>query len=320
MKSLCMRFLFPIWVALGAHAEFFESHLQDFSTTSYQESVENLFQSFEKDHPDFCQKQPKGSVGIKASTVAGEGLSTPLALVEGVITALEKRGYKRESIIIWDKSAHKLRAAGLLPPLSAFSKPIFKGCPVKSFDDPSATDPNWFYESKLAPNFAYAPRYPHPITSLAYAEEMQRSYLPVELFLDVDFWIHLPVALEHPSLGPWCALADRSVGAITNSERFFSAPRHLSVACAEIASIPELKNAHLFTILSLECAQYVGGLRYFPRYTIQRPLLWLSSDPVAIDEAWLKLLNRHRTQKGFEPYEACAVLEYVKGIEGVYPQ
>lgn len=280
-----------------------EFSLKDFSLESYREAVESSFKVFENEKAHLLHQESKGTVGIKVSTFAGEGLSTPHALVEAVIEALIQRGYSRSNIFIWDTSELKLRATHFLPKLSERSPALFHGCLVKNFNDPEATDPDWFYESNLAPALHYIPRYSHPLESYDSIKEARRSYLAVELFLDADFWIHLPVAMEHPNLGPWCALADSSFGMITNMERFLNFPTHMPITCAEINSIPELYEKHYLTIVSLENAQFVGGLTFYPRFNLNQKTLWAATHPAEIDQKWLELLNQNRARKGFLPYK-----------------
>lgn len=279
-----------------------EEPLRDFSFDSYKTAVENCFTVFESQKSSLLTQEPKGSVGIKIVAGFGEGLRTPPELLKAVIEALIKRGYNRSKIFIWDCSESKLRASGFLPKLSKRLPSYFDSCLVKTFDDPNSTDPEWFYESSLAPALHYTPRYLYPLESYENVKEARRSYLPVELFLDADFWVHLPVPMEHPHLGPWCALADSSFGMITNMERFLNFPAHMPIVCAEINSIPELYEKHLLTIVSLENAQFVGGLTFYPRFSLHQQKLWAAIHQKEIDEAWLALLNENRRKKGFVPY------------------
>ncbi len=124
------------------------------------------------------------------------------------------------------------------------------------------------------------------------SEEARRSYLPWPLLEgQVDFWINLPMGTDSGALGVAGALANASVWAVTNHERFLRSPASAPVAAAEIAAIPELLGTLRFSILSLERFQFIDEFRFNAHYTRQEPLLWLSASPAALDTLlWAKMV------------------------------
>lgn len=303
-RLMALFFLIGPCVALANEAPVLrEYRLADFSKVAYEEAVEALLVDFEQASGKPCTPGPKGRVALKVSTVAGEGLSTPRALVQAVITALCKRGYTQEAICIFDQSERQLREAGFLPPLSMGTARLFGRSPVYTLEDMGCTDSQWFYESPLPPLLPVVSSSSNWAQLIQAVGESKRSYLPAFLFFDVDFWINLPVVMDSAALGVAGALANATLWNVTNTARFWQSPSYAPVAVAEIAAIAEFKNSLAFTILSLEAYQYVGEARFNARYTASEKRLWLSKSAVFLDYAMLGRLNFCRRKKGFAPYE-----------------
>jgi len=307
--ALNMRFIMMIiglfgFVGIQAYADplLLEYRLNDFSVDAYRLAVERLIAAYEHRSGFKLVPGSKKKIGLKLDTLMGPGLSTPHALTEAVIDCLRQRGFDTQNIIIFDLNRAQLRAAGYLPALSEGGPSVFKNCVVWAIEDDQVHHPKWFYENSL----------PSPIPlrlegktweqMMEAIHESKRSYLPIKIFLDVDGWINLPVIKEHPSIGIMGALGNASLQNVTNYRRFLKSPAVGPIAIAEICAIPELRQPWVFTLISLEHYQYLGGLKFASQYTASEPLLWLSDDPVWIDYLALKRINFHRQQAGFELY------------------
>ena len=116
-----------------------------------------------------------------------------------------------------------------------------------------------------------------------------------------DLWINLPVVTDHPILGIDGALANATLWAVGNQQRFFNSPASAASAAAEIAAIPEYRRTYGFSLLSFEAFQYIGGPQFNSRYTTSRPAILLSRDMVALDRIALYLINIERVAAGFDP-------------------
>ena len=119
------------------------------------------------------------------------------------------------------------------------------------------------------------------------------------LLFEVDFWVNLAVGVDDNILGVDGVLANATLWNISNNQRFLSSEATASVAIAEIAAIPELSEGMLLHFVSLESYQYIGGPWFKSRYTHSEPLLWMSTDPVALDRLLYDRINSLRILNGF---------------------
>ncbi|MFT5836749.1 MAG: hypothetical protein ACI9ZV_000246 [Candidatus Azotimanducaceae bacterium] len=267
----------------------------------YYTEVGGLLEAYEQAVGQALKPDQRGMVALKINTRGGAGLSTPLQLIRAVVEALEARGYDRRSILIVDYSAHNLRQAGVMPPLST-SAAEFEGSPVIALDTEQYYDEEWFYDSPLPPALQQEPQLiseARRSTQLAEGARARKSFLPKPLLFEVDFWINLVVGVDDPALGIDGALANATLWNVSNSRRFLTNQATASAAVAEIAAIPELQERMVLNFVSLERYQFIAGPFFNSIYTRSEPRLWMSSDPVALDRLLYDRMNAMRLLQGF---------------------
>lgn len=273
---------------------------------SYEHSVEVLLEAHEKSRGIALRPGKQGSIGLKVDTSSGAGLSTPLPLVRALIQSLERRGFERSSILILDYSAHNLKAAGFLEKTRSEKLPalsFFAGCPVLALDSFDHYEREWFYDSPIPPLLKDQVMEQNLYSQELISEEdsgLRKSFLPIPLLFEVDFWINLAVGVDDPILGFEGALANASLFNVSNHRRFYVNQSSAAVAIAEILAIPELRNKLYLHFLSLERYQFIGGPQFNAYYARSKPTLWMSDDPVALDRMLMALINQERRENGFE--------------------
>ena len=281
-----------------------ETTLPDFSAAAYDEAVERIFADFEAvNGAGALRPGARGSVGLKIYTDSGSGLNTPPALVRAVIAALVRRGFESKKVFLVGLNQMRLREAGFLPALSKGGN-SFAEHPVFVLESGRFYEAQWFYDSPLPARFA-----PGVLEQKAAPADEEggsvavdrKSFLATPLFLDADFWINLPVYSDHPVLGINGALVNATLWNASNTQRFFRSPANAPAAVAEMAAIPELRETWRFSIVSLECYQYIGGPLFDSLYTVSEPKLWLSADPVLLDALMLERINVARKHDRFLP-------------------
>lgn len=278
-----------------------EADLGNFNQDYYFQ-VNRLLEAFESERGIALKPGSIGKIGLKLDTRAGAGLSTPKALIKGVIRVLELRGFSREQIFLVDYSKRQLKEAGFYELNGQIAQ--FEGCPVYALDTFEFFDDMWFYDNPVPPIFKQGltdeitvqPKVQNNISH----SDTRKSYLPMPLLFGCDFWINLAVCMDDPILGLDGALANASIWNVSNQWRFLLESSTASVAVAEILAIPEVNERLIVSILSLESYQFIGGPDFNALYSRSLPILWMSDDPVAIDRYCLDLINKERRKNGFD--------------------
>ena len=268
----------------------------------YYSEVSALVETYEAKVGSSLMPSKRGKVVIKVNTRSGRGLSTPLQLLRAVIDVLETRGFARDCILIVDYSAYQMRQAGIMPSISS-DQGDFEGCPVYALDSEQHYDLDWFYDSPLPPRLNQEPQLFGSLgrgsSALKAGAKERKSFLAAPLLFEVDFWLNLAVGVDDAALGVDGALANATLWNVSNSQRFLGNEATASSAVAEIAAIPELNERMVLHFISLDRYQYIGGPLFKSRYSRSEPLLWMSSDPVAIDRLLCDKINKHRRLDGF---------------------
>lgn len=271
----------------------FGSQPADFSEKSYAGSVARLFSAFENKTGRALKPGKLGKVGLKIYTASGAGLATPKNLVRAVIKELEARGFSRENIFLVDLSGKTIRETGYLPKLPEAGE-NFEGCPVLVLDSGKYYNEKWAYANPL-PSKEIVTRAGD--YSLAYTQADRLSSLPMPLMFDCDFWINLPVAVDSPALGVSAALGNATLWNIGNQRRFLDNAANAQKAAVEIAGIPEFNEKFLFTLLSLERYQYIGGPTFDANFCLSENRLWLSANPLILDFLMMVRMNVAREKQ-----------------------
>ncbi len=275
-----------------------ESTLPDFSEESYRAAVEALIGTFERRMGTRLGPSTHRRAGLKVYSDSGAGLGTPPAMVGAVIESLVRRGFKREDLMIVGLNKARLRSAGFVPPLSEGGS-AFESVPVIALDSGAYYDPGWFYDSPLPARISSGLIGIDEESDLMASEADRKSFLPTPLMFEVDFWINLPSCSDHPVLGVNGALVNATLWNASNTQRFFRSPASGPAAVAEIAAVPELRAGMVFTMVSLQRYQFIGGPVFNSLYTLSEPRVWLSDNPVMIDALLRQRIDRGRYAVGF---------------------
>lgn len=281
-----------------AHRKFiFECEPKEFSAEAYGRSVENLLAAYEKNTGRKLMPGEHKKVALKIYTASGRGLETPKDLTRAVRTALENRGFSRENILLVDLSERQLRLAGYLPPFRKKNDFFWEDSPVIALDTGKHYHEKWFYENNL-PTREFATGTESEWEDIA---NERKSFLPIPLLFDVDFWINLPVACDSPAIGVCAALGNATLWNAGNQKRFLDNPANAVHMAVSIATIPELRAKFELSILSLEKYQFIGGPVFNENYTLSEKQIWMSANPVILDFLIWQRMNRARAARGFKP-------------------
>jgi uncharacterized protein (DUF362 family) len=208
--------------------------------------------------------RPGEVVGLKASCLAGRGLSTSVALVDAICERLQQVGVRE--IVIWDRLNSDLESARF--------QIRERGQGVRCFGNDVLG-----YEDDLAVYGNAGSRMSRTLTQVC------------------DAVINLPVLKDHSITGVTIALKSM-FGAIHNPNKY-----HLSAGdpyVADVYMLPPIRQKVRLTICDATTALYEGGPSYMPQWTWPYNGLIVGLDPVAVDYIGWQIIERKRAEKGMK--------------------
>ena len=246
-------------------------------------------------------------VGIKVYSVPGPLTGSRPAVVTAVVHGLRAAGLAADQIIIWDKRADDLRAAGF------FKLGETLGVRVAGAVD-DGFDTNTFY----------LPDSP-VIGALVWGDsEFQKtggsvgkkSYVASLVSRRITKIVSIAPLINENAAGVGGHLFSLALGSVDNTRRFEGSTDRLSVALPEINAMPVVGDRVVLHITDALLGQYQGGPAGFLQFSAVVNQLWFSRDPVALDVLALKELARIRAaagvppdKTGFEIYAQAAFLQ-----------
>jgi uncharacterized protein (DUF362 family) len=228
---------------------------------------------FELDHPAEPWKKlvrPGEKVGIKVNALGGRGLSSNVALVEAICERLQEAGIRLSDIVIWDRDTDEMGHVGF--------HVVTEGNRVQCF----GTD-RVGYENELAAYGSVGSRLSKILT--------QRC----------DALINVPVLKDHDGAGVTIALKNM-YGVIHNPNKYH--PNGCNPYIADLNMLSAIRKKMRLTICDATMACFEGGPGYKPQYSWKENAVIVSQDPVALDYAGWRIIERKRAEKGLKTLEA----------------
>ena len=112
---------------------------------------------------------------------------------------------------------------------------MFEDIPVVALDTNRYYNPVWFYESSLPTKKKLLKSIGNTRFSYTADPNERKSFLPLPLITEVEFWINLPMVTDSSAFMINGVLSNATLWNISNNKRFFDSPANASVAIAEIA-------------------------------------------------------------------------------------
>ncbi len=265
---------------------------------------------------------PKDVVGIKITTRGGQILSTHRAIVEAICDGLEAAGVSPSHIIIWDKNASDMRAAGYAPAAATDSRVA-----IESVFPGTGYDPNVTYKNEILGKLIWgdsefsnseddltqamenaAQNRPYnggsgviPATqeeaangSNSKSQNSLYSHYARLITTACTKIINVPVLTDNGNIGMEGCLGSLALASVDNNRRFQGDPTFGDPAICEILSHDVIRHKVILQVLDALISQYAGGPRFDPQFTKSIGAIYVSRDPVAIDSIVLKRLEQWR--------------------------
>lgn len=201
--------------------------------------------------------KPNDVVGIKASCLAGERLSTRLEVVQAIARSLQRAGVRPNRIIVWDRKLSDLTRAGYPPDGTADFKCVGNDDRVLGFQPPivQVGEIGSFF-SKLVTDTC-------------------------------SVLINVPVLKDHDLAGVSVALKS-FFGAIHNPNKYHFG--NLQQAIADVNRQDDIRRKTVLHILDATFGCYNGGPTPPPKWIERLGTVYASRDRVALDAvAWQKI-------------------------------
>jgi hypothetical protein len=266
-------------------------------------------------------------VGIKITTTGGPLLSSHWPVVQAICDGLQEAGLPPSHIIIWDKLARDMIAAGYTPEPGTATRPTFA-----AIFPGTGYDPNVIYKSNVIGTLVwgdadfvardpgtdllsaartavdakgYGDGSTTPGTGLSEnGDGMQtssKSYYAKLVSRICTKLINVPVLTDNSYVGINGCLASLALGSVDNTRRFEGEPSFGDPAICDILRADFFRRKVILHVLDALVAEYAGGPVFNPQFTEPIGALYVSRDPVAIDSLVLPRLERWRKQNRIDP-------------------
>ena len=226
-------------------------------------------------------------IGIKVFSAAGMLSGTRPAVAAAVIHSLLNAGVPAQQIIIWDKHADDLRAAGFFKLAAELGVRVAGGAET-------GYDPTNFYQPDTAVigNLVWG--------DLEFGRKGEgvgrKSFVSKMVSRQITRIISIAPLLNQEDAGVCGHLYSLALGSVDNTLRFERDTERLAVAVPEIYALPEISDRVALNITDALLGQYEGGDRGLLQYSTVLDQLWFSRDPVALDTLAIKELDRERRE------------------------
>ncbi len=247
------------------------------------------------------------TIGIKVFSQSGPVSGTRPAVVSAVVNGLRAAGVPGNQIIIWDKRAEDLRAAGF------FQLAQQLGVQAAGAVE-SGYDTNAFYlpDSPVIGNLVWGDL-EFGITNQSVGKKSYVSKLVSQRLTKI---ISIAPLMNENSAGTCGHFFSLGLGSLDNTRRFTLDSDRLAVALPEIYALPAIGDRVALLITDALLAQYQGGPVSYLQFSRPRSELWISRDPVALDIIALKELAKERQRldlpavnSNLEIYQNAALLQ-----------
>lgn len=239
--------------------------------------------------------KPGDKIGLKVSTDGGRFFSTHIEIVEAVVRGLEQAGIPRRDVIVWDRSAAGLRAAGYLPAKAGYQVAWTE--PVTGYDRQQQVS-SAVLGKLIWGDVKFRAKPAATLATGDYDEEQlsSTSFLDRTLTQRVTRVINLPVLSDDMNCGVSGCLYNMTVRTLDNWRRFTQPPGYGDPYLAELYADERIGGKVVLNLMDGLLAQYAFGPGPDPNYAFPFGTLYASRDPVAIDATALRLIDGWRKE------------------------
>jgi len=222
---------------------------------------------------------PEDIVGLKVNPISPR-LFTSHALVNAVVDDLKGAGIPEDNIIIWDlRDAHLDHAN--------FTRNTGTGVKCYGAHDTGGWDEEVHYERDVSARGREA-------------RLGNKSQITRILTRKVTKLVNMPILKDHLIPGFTMCLKNLAYGSANNMRRFHGS--NCDPAIADVCAMSPIKDKLVLNIAdALRCCYGDGPIPQSDRYVWNEHTLFVGTDPVAMDEIGLGIVDQKRADAGLEP-------------------
>ncbi len=235
--------------------------------------------------------KPSERVGIKVSAAGGRDFSTHRALVDAIVEGLADAGHPRQNILVWGRDEAGLAAAGYRKGDVPYA--------VRSIEPGVGYDRQAVFTAPVLGKLIWGDLLFVGNKSSESDEPAQLSsvsHFSKILVHEVDRIINVPV-FSDAQCGVAGCIYNVTIPDIDNWRRLLQPPAFGDPALCELYADPRIGPKVVINIMDALLAQYAGGPRFEPNYSLDFGAIYAGKDPVAIDATALRRIDQWRKGK-----------------------
>ena len=242
---------------------------------------------------------PTDHVGIKIAAAGGRYFASHHGIVEAILDGLEQAGIPRSRVIIWDREADDLHAAGYISERGGYQ--VVSVPPVHGFDR-SAQFSAPILGKLIWGDLLFAEKQGKLGKRPEQADQLSSSsYLANVLSKQVTKVINVPVLSDEAGCGVAGAIYNMTVPNLDNWRRFTQTESDGASGLLDIYADPRVGGKVVLTIMDALLAQYASGPRFNANYAYPYRTIYASKDALALDANALRLIGGWRKEAKLTP-------------------
>jgi len=241
---------------------------------------------------------PADRVGIKVCAAGGRYFASHRGIVEAIVAGLEEAGVAPERIVVWDRDAADLRAAGFVARKGGYQ--VRSIAPVTGYDRRAQiTAPT--LGKLIWGDVLFQDQRTRGGKRIAAAEQLSStSHVASVVSREITKIINVPVLSDESGCGVAGALYNMTVPNVDNWRRFTQLEGGTD-AIPDLYADEHLGPKVVLTIMDALRPQYAGGPHFNPNYAFSWHTIYASKDPVALDAHALRLIEGWRKEAKLPP-------------------
>lgn len=241
---------------------------------------------------------PGDVVGIKVCAAGGRYCGSHLGIVEAIVAGLQEAGVPPARVIVWDREAADLRAAGFVAKRGGYQ--VRAIAPVTGYDRAAP-----FAATTLGKLIWGDLLFQDPGTRdgkrVAAADQVSStSHIARVVSREITKIINVPVLSDESGCGVAGALYNMTVPNVDNWRRF-TQPDGGADSIPDLYADEHLGPKVVLTIMDALRPQFASGPRFNPNYSFGCRTIYASTDPVALDAHALRLIEGWRKEARLPP-------------------